>query len=102
MDEYEEDFHLSSDYTDSRLLKLKQILNLGKTFKTKELKVVIEKLKVELFNKISSNDTFDFTEEELYMVPDIISELIIQGFEVLDMEQILDKYISEINFLNII
>ncbi|EAD5597725.1 hypothetical protein EW007_12665, partial [Listeria monocytogenes] len=99
MDEYEEDFHLSSDYTDSRLLKLKQILNLGKTFKTKELKVVIEKLKVELFNKISSNDTFDFTEEELYMVPDIISELIIQGFEVLDMEQILDKYISEINFL---
>ncbi|KJD42704.1 hypothetical protein QD47_26750 [Paenibacillus terrae] len=93
------DFYLSSDYTDSYNLKLKQILNLNERYNSEKLRAVIEKLKTFFIKSLLKDDFHALSHEEKYAVPKIVDKLIKQGFEIPDMKEILDSYRLKINFL---
>lgn len=93
------EIYFASGYTNSKILKIKQVLDINKTFKPEQLRIVIENLKVNFFNCLLSEDVHALSEEEKYSIPKIIDELIKQRFTIPDVEKILDSYFAKINFL---
>ncbi|MFB5761423.1 nSTAND3 domain-containing NTPase [Paenibacillus medicaginis] len=93
------DFYLSSDYTNSYIIKLRRILDLNEQFNSEKLRVVIAELKTYFINCLLKDDRHSLSDEEKYSVPEIVNKLIKQGFKIPDMKEILDSYRSKINFL---